>query len=140
MRSISDFIGVFDIIRVIDDRKSMSQTRFEGQATVSATPHGAEFHEAGVLVLNGQRFTAERRYIWHEDAARICVSFQDGRTFHDFDPTKGGQATEHLCGEDMYRGGYDFSDWPRWRLVWDVTGPRKDYRSVTQFQPAGETA
>jgi hypothetical protein len=136
MGRLSVFIGSYNIARDIDDRRSDARSRFEGWAEISATASGAVYRETGVLILNGQRFEAERRYLWHEDAGRICVSFADGRDFHDFDPVLGGLASAHLCRADMYRGGYDMSDWPRWSVTWKVDGPRKDYRSVTSYAPA----
>jgi hypothetical protein len=136
MGRLSAFIGSYDVARVIDDRRAAAQPRFEGRAVLFLSSSGAVYHETGALILNGQRFEAERSYLWHEDGGRIWVRFADGREFHDFDPKIGGLASAHLCGADMYRGGYELSDWPRWSVTWDVSGPRKDYRSITTYMPA----
>lgn len=133
MRGIEDFLGAYTVSRKIEDRLSGAVTTFEGEAQITATSEGAIYRETGQLVMGAQRFTAERNYLWHQAGARIEVLFDDGRPFHDFDPTHGGQATEHLCGDDLYRGGYDFSQWSCWALRWDVAGPRKDYCSVTWY-------
>lgn len=135
MRDISDFLGRYSLARVIDDTRAGAQAQFEGEAVLEATPDGALYRERGDLVMNGERFAAEREYIWHAEGALILVRFADGRDFHSFDPSAGGLASEHLCGEDMYRGGYDLSAWPGWSVTWDVFGPRKDYRSVSQYRP-----
>ncbi|MBT5294055.1 MAG: hypothetical protein HOL32_00275 [Octadecabacter sp.] len=132
-RQLADFIATYDVNRVIEDAKTGGQSRFEGQAVIAHDALGAIYTETGNLILNEQRFQADRSYLWRTNGARIDVLFEDGRAFHDFDPSLGGQATEHLCGEDMYRGGYDVSDWPRWAVTWTVSGPRKDYRSVTWY-------
>ena len=38
-----------------------------------------------------------------------------------------GQTAPHVCDPDTYHIDYDFTDWPRWRVKTDVSGPRKDY-------------
>ncbi|MCF2872205.1 DUF6314 family protein [Octadecabacter sp. G9-8] len=133
MRTLADFIGAYDVSRVIDDAHAGGQSRFEGRAVIAPDDAGAVYTETGHLIVNAQRFQAERSYLWRENGPRVDVLFADGRAFHDFDPQAGGHAAEHLCGEDMYRGGYDFSEWSCWAVTWDVQGPRKDYRSVTWY-------
>ncbi|MCF2903507.1 DUF6314 family protein [Octadecabacter sp. CECT 8868] len=134
MRTISDFLGVYKVTREIADHRAEARSQFDGQAVIAATAEGATYRETGGLIVNGQRFEAERSYLWQQAGDRIWVSFEDGRAFHDFDPQSGGLASEHLCGEDMYRGGYEVSDWPLWSVTWNVKGPRKDYRSVTIYE------
>jgi hypothetical protein len=131
MRNLGDFIGTYDLTRTIDDRRAGAVSRFEGSATLSVEGARAIYRETGALIMSGQRFEAERAYLWDHVGPMIRVAFDDGRPFHDFDPVRGGLASEHLCGDDIYRGGYDVSDWPNWTVRWDVSGPRKDYTSVT---------
>lgn len=133
MRTLEDFIGSYNVSRVIEDARADATSRFEGQAEITLSPNGALYSETGALIIGDQRFEAERQYLWAKDAGKILVSFEDGRAFHDFDPNLGGQASEHLCGEDMYRGGYDFSEWSCWAVTWNVLGPRKDYVSTTWY-------
>ncbi len=135
MRQLADFIGRFDLSRVIEDRRAGAVSRFSGQAVIAPGEGGAVYTETGVLTLNEQQFEAERRYFWVQDGVRVAVSFADGAPFHWFDPAAGGQASAHLCGADMYRGGYDLAHWPDWSVTWDVSGPRKEYRSVTRYVP-----
>ena len=130
---LSKFIGLYDIERIIDDRIASVPSRFEGRAMLSMSPRGAVYFETGALILDGKRFEAERSYLWYEDGGRIGVCFADGCEFHNFDPVAGGQATTHLCGADLYQGSYDLSDWPRWSVTWEASGPRKNYRSVTSY-------
>ena len=132
-RGLADFLGRYRLTRQIEDARAQAQSRFEGEAVIAAISDGASYREVGQLVMNGQRFEAERSYIWRQEGPRIGVSFADGRPFHDFDPVAGGKATEHLCGADWYRGGYDFRSWPEWSVTWDVSGPRKRYRSVSVY-------
>lgn len=132
-RELSAFIGRYSVSRRIDDRHAQTETLFDGEAEIAVQGGRAIYREVGHLIMGDQRFEAERSYLWHEVGGRIFVSFEDGRAFHNFDPTLGGQASAHLCGEDMYRGGYDFSEWPRWALNWRVQGPRKDYVSTSRY-------
>jgi len=132
-RGLADFLGRYRLTRQIEDARAQAQSRFEGEAVIAATSDGASYREVGQLIMDGQRFEAERSYIWRQKGARIDVLFADGRPFHDFDPVAGGKATEHLCGADWYRGGYDFKSWPEWSVTWDVSGPRKQYRSVSVY-------
>ena len=62
------------------------------------------------------------------------VAFHDGRPFHRFAAGESGAGTDHLCGADLYRVAYDWSAWPDWRAVWEVTGPRKDYRMESRYR------
>jgi len=131
-RTLADFIGSYTLTRKIIDTRAQAESRFEGTAQITPAA-GALYKETGELIMGDQRFQAERSYLWQPKDDRIEVLFADGRPFHDFDPDLGGKATEHLCGADWYRGGYDFTNWPDWTVTWDVDGPRKDYRSVTLF-------
>ena len=133
MRTIDDFIGSYDVSRVIEDTRAGATSRFEGQAEITLSHDGALYSETGALIIADQRFEAERKYLWSQNSGKILVCFDDGRAFHDFDPSLGGLASEHLCGEDMYRGGYDFSNWTSWFVTWKVLGPRKDYTSRTSY-------
>ena len=135
MRGLNDFLGRYDVSRRIKDRRAGAQSTFEGVAEITAEGEGALYRETGHLIMGAQRFEAERSYLWRPRGALIAVLFADGRSFHDFDPQKGGQASEHLCGADWYRGGYDLSGWPEWAVTWEVTGPRKDYTSRTLYAP-----
>lgn len=140
-RDLAAFFGHYTVARRIEDRRAGQTVRFEGRAQIAegATPHSALYRETGEMRIPPQgRFTAERSYLWRAQAGRIVVKFDDGRPFHDFDPVSGGAATEHLCGQDWYLGGYDFSGWPQWSVIWEVSGPRKDYRSVTRYCPHKE--
>lgn len=133
-RGLDDFVGRYTIERRIIDTRAQAESRFEGEAEISLMQDGAIYREQGQLIMGDQRFQAERSYLWRGAGTRIEVLFEDGRSFHDFDPVHGGSATEHLCGADWYRGGYDLTAWPVWAVTWEVEGPRKLYRSVTSYR------
>ncbi|PVA08029.1 DUF6314 family protein [Thalassorhabdomicrobium marinisediminis] len=135
-RTLADFIGRYAVAREIEDHLTGGRTRFTGVAEIVAQNAGAHYRERGRLTLpTGQEVMAERRYLWRPEEEAIAVDFADGAPFHRFDPSLGGAASAHLCGADVYRGGYDFTGWPEWSLLWEVSGPRKSYRSRTVFRP-----
>lgn len=133
----ADFEGVWQIDRRITDRLTGAESRLTGQAQITPGDDGWLYHETGKLVLaGGAALSSERRYLWRATAGGIAVFFADGRPFHDFVPGQTGAVAPHHCDPDLYRPQYDFDDWPVWTLRWDVTGPRKDYTSVTTHRRA----
>ena len=143
MRGLKDFEGRWRLDRTV--RLALEHV-FEGEATL--TPDGGHhlWHEVGTMNLfGGESVRAERRYLWREAGPLIEVLYEDGRPFHAFDPNAPVTEVEHLCAPDTYRGRYDLSGFPRWRLSWDVRGPRKGYHSTTvysrleQSAPLGDT-
>lgn len=128
MIGAADFLGDWALSRRIEDARAGAGGRFEGAAVFTeAGPGLLRYEERGGLRMGtGPVLTAERRYLWRFEGARVAVLFEDGRAFHGFDPA-GRPEASHWCDPDAYAVRYDFADWPRWRAVWRVTGPRKDY-------------
>ena len=58
------------------------------------------------------------------------VHFSDGRPFH---PWAIGETVTHPCAPDTYTGRIDGTGDPvtRWDVVWQATGPEKDYLMTT---------
>ena len=127
---LSEFEGRWTLRRVIEDRRAGQTGRFAGAAVFAPVQGGLSYAERGRLELGGACFEAERRYDWRAEDGGIGVWFDDGRFFHRI----GAQAA-HWCDPDDYRGVYDFTDWPRWRAVWTVSGPRKDYTMTSDYAP-----
>lgn len=133
---ISRFIGKYSLARKILDERAGQEFRFQGNAEIFAVQDGYRYLEIGTLQMPSVApMKAERSYLWREAGDKVEVFFKDGRPFHYFDPIQGGRATEHLCGADWYRGGYELSEWPVWTVTWDVEGPRKLYHSTTTYTP-----
>lgn len=129
---LGDFAGLWRIERTIDDRRAALQGRLTGRASLLPQGDRLLYREEGMLTLGGgQPVTATRDYIWSQADGRIVVSFADGRPFHDFDP--GAAAARHFCAPDTYAVHYDFTRWPDWQTVWEVSGPRKNYRMQTWY-------
>jgi len=85
---------------------------------------------------NGPVMTATRAYLWRFEQGQVVVNFADGSDFHRFVPYGASAGTDHPCGEDFYQVRYDFTCWPDWTAEWTVSGPRKDYTSVSRYTRA----
>ncbi len=128
---LCDFEGLWSLSRKIFPAGE-PPAEFSGTARFTRQGQSLGYCEEGQLKLaHVPAFRAERRYIWHAEGGRIYVSYDDGRPFHDFDPAD--PAAQHLCDPDLYRVRYDFSVWPEWRSLWQVKGPRKNYRLENIF-------
>ncbi|MDO7625575.1 MAG: DUF6314 family protein [Loktanella sp.] len=116
------------------DAKYGQDGTMTGTATFSPNGAGLLYCEKGILTLaTGAQLQAERSYLWDTAGTDIAVRFADGKPFHGFTPDGSAIGTSHLCGADWYNVTYDFTAWPAWSATWIVTGPRKDYTSVTAY-------
>lgn len=131
---LAAFEGRWQAERTITDRQSGQVIRFAGTVTFRPDPDGLIWDEDGALILPGQTpIRATRRYLWRAEGDGIAVFFDDGRPFHLIGPGV-APAAHHDCPPDSYDVAYDFSGWPVWTARWQVTGPRKDYTSETEFR------
>ncbi|MFD2175086.1 DUF6314 family protein [Rhodobacter lacus] len=140
-RAITDFEGLWQMERWIDDRFGGQPGHFIGTAELqrdakSAPPGTWNWNESGYLTLGEETpVLATRTYLWRPVPPRIEVFFEDGRPFHAF--ALSGQATAaHWCDPDDYRVDYDFSRWPDWSATWRVSGPHKDYEMISRYKRA----
>lgn len=143
MPELAEFEGIWRITRRIEDNLAAQTGHFEGIARL--TPDGAggmAYHEVGELRLpKAASFAATRDYIWTPaDDGGIDVLYEDGRDFHHIAPGLEVVQAWHDCIPDSYEVTYNFTHWPRWRAIWRVTGPRKDYTSITDFAPIEDGA
>lgn len=129
---LSDLVGAWRVSRAIRHVDG-TVARFRGTATWR--PDGAVLRceEAGRLRTGGGAMAATRATLWRAERHGIAVTFADGRPFHAIGPDA---EVRHDCPPDLYRLGYDFDGWPRWTVIWRVTGPRKDYAARTRYAPA----
>ncbi|NDR59466.1 trigger factor [Pseudoruegeria sp. M32A2M] len=133
---LGGFLGLWRMERVIDDRRAGEILRLSGRAELSKAGDGRLCYcETGQLDLaGGQKLQAVRRYFWRAEGGTIRVDFEDGRYFHSFDPAAADPDAAHWCDPDQYDVRYDFARWPRWKSVWQVLGPRKDYTMTTWYR------
>lgn len=134
MPQLSDFEGRWRVARRIEDHWMGTTGLFDGVARFVAEAGGLAYREVGELRLPQEPpMTAQRAYFWRDDGDGIAVSFDDGRPFHRI--AAGARVVQdwHDCPPDTYDVSYNFTHWPRWRMIWRVQGPRKDYTSITDF-------
>jgi hypothetical protein len=131
-----DFAGHWQLSRQITDALHGQDGRLEGRTAFVPNGRGLRYTETGQLTLiSGAVMQATRSYLWDADNTGVVVRFDTGAPFHRFDLTGTTQGTSHLCGADMYLVTYDFTQWPAWTATWRVTGPRKNYTSISQYTP-----
>lgn len=141
--SLHDYAaGAWRIERRIDDRRAGTTGAFAGEGLFEAGGSDIlRYREHGVLTVDGARFPAARDYLWTFAEGGADVAFGDGRPFHRLQPEGHTATAWHDCPPDLYRVRYDFETPHRWRQVWVVTGPRKDYTSesvFTRLHPSGD--
>ena len=123
-------VGTWVVRRRLVDRRAGVFAAMDGDLELTRQPDGVDWVETGVLHWLGQDIEVSRRYLLRETDDGWWVRFADGRPFHPWTP---GAPVAHPCGPDLYRGLVTVDGPERWRMLWDVTGPRKDQRIVTRF-------
>ncbi|MEM7295720.1 MAG: DUF6314 family protein [Pseudomonadota bacterium] len=125
----SEFKRVWLLKREITQTRGRP-ARFDGLARVNRR---WTYLEWGNLEVDGADYTAGRRYQWAPVEGGFDISFEDGAPFHEMRFAR--PVAQHFCAPDDYQVVYDFSDWPKWRSTWTVSGPRKDYVMSSLYAP-----
>lgn len=135
MLGYDDFHAHWQLRRFIDDRYGNQKGDLRGAVGFrEAGENRLKYNEFGKIRFGeGPILEANRSYLWDFRQSDIAVSFEDGGPFHRFTPEGKVAGTDHPCGDDDYRVAYDFTAWPDWTATWTVTGPRKDYTSVSHY-------
>jgi len=123
--------GNWALSRSITDRLGGEDGDFAGSAVFEGNGPTLLYSESGTLTLGETEMVAERRYRWDCAADGADVLYDDGRAFHSF--TLAAPEASHLCGKDWYRGRYIFGP-DRWQVTWQVTGPAKNYTSISVYR------
>ncbi len=132
--SLWAFAGRWSLERRITDAKA-GEMRLQGLAEFRPSTHRLLYREEGQLRLPGRApIRAVQQYIWEVQRGWIAIRFADGRPFHGFPLGVVQPEATYLRPPDRYAVAYDFRDWPRWRAEWVVSGPRKDYRMVSEYR------
>lgn len=133
INDLKDFLkGVWRLERRLDDRRAGQQGLLTGKADFSPEGDAMLYSEEGRLVIGPSSNPVHdgpaaqvHRYVF-DAPGRARVEFRDGRFFHDLDLSDGRWAATHLCPPDRYDGDFTALGPDSWRVVWRVTGPRKD--------------
>jgi hypothetical protein len=130
-QELGDFAGHWRFEREVRHADG-SVMQITGAAQFDWQDDALAYQERGKMQLPfGPPVSTVRRYLWQQG---LRVYFEDGRFFHSVPPL-GGEAV-HWCAPDDYRVTYDFAQWPKWRAVWQVRGPAKDYVMTTYYMRA----
>ncbi|MBC6438100.1 MAG: hypothetical protein GDA52_08175 [Rhodobacteraceae bacterium] len=133
MIPLAELEGRWRLYREVADHHTGRVGWLEGEAVFATDAKGLVQTETGLLHYGtAPPMRAARRYLWRQSGTRLAVFFDDGRPFHEIDPSL--QGAEHLCTPDLYRVRYDISGWPRWSSRWEVTGPRKDAVIISRYE------
>jgi hypothetical protein len=128
----TSLLGTWHLARVIEDHLLDEVSHLEGELTLTqegpevvAWEERATWHRpaGGIAVRRGLRVDRTADGWW--------VRFEDGRDFHPWRP---GERVVHHCAPDTYRGTVSGTT-ERWTVVWEASGPAKDYRMTTTLTP-----
>jgi len=111
------------------------QGKLLGQAHFIPAGSCLLYEERGMLTFGAHCGAAEQSYKYDFACgnARACVTFRDGRAFHDLDLSHGQAVVSHACGLDLYAGRFIALDPSHWQSAWKVAGPRKDQEILTLY-------
>ena len=134
--SLSALAGQWSLTRTIDHADGATH-RFSGQSTFAwSGPRLIETQSGHLDMGAGPALKATRRYVWTAESGRIEVLFDDMRPFHTIPLGVATPETTHLCPPDRYQVTYDFTAFPDWTAVWNVEGPKKEYRMASHYRRA----
>jgi hypothetical protein len=130
-----DLLGTWVLDRSVDDRRTGERHTVSGSTTLEALgPDRVAWAEAGTMTTaDGRSFPVQRRLDVVRRSDAWWVLFADGREFHPWSP---GDVVVHDCAPDVYRGEVRVDD-DGWDVVWEATGPAKDYRMVSRLTRVG---
>jgi hypothetical protein len=122
-------LGTWVLRREIEDRRGADSGHLEGTLELAEDGERVRWEETLVWRRDGVAVDV-RRGLWLEQhAGQWQVLFEDGRPFHRWSP---GAEVVHDCAPDTYRGTVTATD-DGWRVVWQVSGPAKDYTMVSDL-------
>ncbi len=129
MQSLDDFTGTWEVRRTVFDRLTWSRVSFSGRAEIGTDG----FREEGDTRYGATTLQSSRSYLLRIEDGRVVVDFPD---HHEFIRIGEGasQALFHQCGADAYSARLFFRRPDEWGEMWQVRGPRKNYRSVAVYR------
>lgn len=124
-------LGDWRLTRTLSDQRAGLSGTMSGQLTLRSEGDGQiAWAEQGTLAWNGSRLPVSRSYRLQRAEEGWWLYFSDGRPFHPWTP---GQWVHHPCREDSYRGLITITGPDRWRTRWEVDGPDKEQRIMTEL-------
>ncbi|WP_229054831.1 DUF6314 family protein [Aeromicrobium sp. Leaf350] len=125
-----DLLGTWQLSRRVDDRlgpvrhvHGTSELSLDDDGRIRWSENGTMTWEGGSAPIYRTLFVEQRDDGW-------WVTFDDGRDFH---PWETDAPVVHPCGADVYEGRIDTAASDAWAVVWNVTGPAKDYTMTSRL-------
>ncbi|KQO62806.1 DUF6314 family protein [Curtobacterium sp. Leaf261] len=127
----TDVLGAWTLARTVVDRTAGDTRVVAGTTTLTSVHDGRVlWEESGTMTWSGGSVPVSRTLVVTDEGADgWMVRFADGREFHPWRP---GTEVVHDCAPDVYRGFVDGSP-AAWSVVWEATGPAKDYRMESRL-------
>ena len=123
-------LGDWRLTRRLADRRTGRSGTVSGRLTLRSEHDQIAWAEQGTLLWNGSRLAVSRSYRLRPAGEGWWLYFADGRPFHPWTP---GRWVHHPCREDSYRGLITITGPDQWRTLWEVDGPDKAQRIITQL-------
>jgi hypothetical protein len=121
-------LGTWSLTRVIEDHVLDEVSDLDGSLELTLLgPDLVQWEEQATWHRPTGDVAVRRRLRLESTDYAWWVRFEDGRDFHPWQP---GQQVVHDCAPDTYRGTVTGTT-QAWTVVWEATGPRKDYRMTT---------
>lgn len=128
------FEGPWALSKTIEHYSDAGTATFAGQAEFVRTETALAYEEKGVMRVADMVLESTQKQNWRFPGFhQVEIDFADGRFFCGFDLSLDPAHTTHDCPPDFYRGTLRVDAIDRWRLIWRVKGPRKDYMSVAEY-------
>ncbi|MET0449396.1 MAG: DUF6314 family protein [Aeromicrobium sp.] len=121
----TSLLGTWSMDRTIDDRLAGEASTVEGTSELVLEDDGrVRWTERGTLRRGDLEIPVSRVLLVEQRESGWWVTFDDGRDFHPWAP---GDEVVHPCVADTYVGRIEVQDADRWTVLWQVSGPAKDY-------------
>lgn len=129
------FLGAWRFERVIAFLDHDRQGRVVGDARLAELGDGRlDYYEVGQFHYDGAPTVSWQRYTWRFlGDGRLDILNRDGASLCEIDLGAAAPSAVHHCGADRYALSMSVTP-PVWKQIWRVTGPRKNYRSETEFR------
>lgn len=128
--------GLWKINRTIIHNNPYSHVEISGTASFSLHNDVLLYHEKANLKNLTQYETygyRRYRYIYDQNAQKLFKYFDDGKLFYELHFENGSASGHHLCNDDTYSAKYQFLSDKNFSLSYEVQGPKKDYRILTEY-------
>lgn len=129
----SDIIGEWIIRRNIEDKLNKRNFILNGKAIFTTEDNIFYYKETGVIKSDNFESKAHQDYTWIIKPNGWKINFSDGSHFHDLELENNKQEVYHNCGNDIYRGRFKLNIPKEYEVIWNVSGPHKNYISHTYY-------